>query len=99
MRAPVPLGEVAVFDADVPTALAFTRSLGRAGVPVKIYSHRDWPMARLSRYCRGYERCPEVASPAFLPWLRRELTSKRIQLVAPTSDLLAFQLAQVRDLF
>src|SRR5437763_1203998 len=31
---------VAIFDADSPGALAFVRSLGRAGVPLRVYSHR-----------------------------------------------------------
>ena len=91
---------IAIFDADVPTALAFTRSLGRAGVRTRVYSHRAWPVARLSRFCRDFSRCPDPADAArFLPWLEKELRSGRIDLVAPTSDLIAFYVAALHDAF
>ena len=91
---------IAIFDADVPTALAFTRSLGRAGVRTRVYSHRPWPVARLSRYCREFARCPDTADAAkFLPWLEKEIRSGRIDLVAPTSDLIAFYVAELHDAF
>lgn len=91
---------IAIFDADVPTALAFTRSLGRAGLRTRVYSHRPWPVARLSRYCREFARCPDPADAAhFLPWLEKEVRDGRIQLVAPTSDLIAFYVAELHEAF
>jgi predicted ATP-grasp superfamily ATP-dependent carboligase len=91
---------VGIFDADVPTALAFTRSLGRAGVPVRVYSPRRFPVARFSKHCASFARCPEPENAAlFLPWLAEELKSGRIQLVAPTSDLIAFYLAELSASF
>ena len=91
---------IAIFDADAPTALAFTRSLGRAGVRTRVYSHRPRPVARLSRYCREFARCPNPADAAhFLPWLEKEVRSGRIDLVAPTSDLVAFYVAELHEAF
>ena len=55
---------VAIFDADVPTGIAFVRSLGRAGVPLRVYSHRRWPVSRFSRYCADFARCSTPSSAA-----------------------------------
>jgi D-aspartate ligase len=89
---------VAVFDGDAPPTLAFVRALGRAGVPVTVYSHGRVPAARLSRFCARFDLCPDPADFAsFLPWLRARLRSGEIELVAPTSDLIAFALTEVDD--
>jgi predicted ATP-grasp superfamily ATP-dependent carboligase len=94
------VNRVGIFDADAPTALAFTRSLGRAGIPLRVYSPRRWPVARLSKHCTDFARCPDPANAAdFMPWLERELLEGRIQLVAPTSDLIAFYLAELGQAF
>jgi hypothetical protein len=89
---------VGIFDADSPTALAFTRSLGRAGVPLRVYSPRRLPVARFSRYCTDFARCPPEDGESFAPWLAEELRSGRIDLVAPTSDVIAFHTATDRVL-
>jgi predicted ATP-grasp superfamily ATP-dependent carboligase len=91
---------VGIFDADAPGALAFVRSLGRQRVPLRVYSHRRWPVARFSRHCAEFARCPDTDhAEAFVPWLERELRSGRIDLVAPTSDLIAFYGAELRASF
>jgi D-aspartate ligase len=91
---------VAIFDADAPPGLAFVRSLGRAGVPRRVYSHRRWPVSRYSRWCEEYARCPDPArGEEFRPWLREEVRSGRVDLVAPTSDVIAYQVATLRDVF
>jgi D-aspartate ligase len=98
MSAPSARPRVGIFDADAPTALAFTRSLGRGGVPVRIYSHRRWPVARFSKHCSEFARCPDPDDAVqFLPWLEGELRSGSIQLVAPTSDLIAFHVAELSE--
>ncbi len=90
------LPHVAVFDAGSPPALMFVRSLGRRGVPVHVYSHERWPAARLSRYATSFSTCPDVAdADVFARWLEGEMRGGRIRLVAPTSDLLAFYLAEL----
>ncbi|NUQ73955.1 MAG: hypothetical protein HUU21_10385 [Polyangiaceae bacterium] len=89
---------MAVFDAESPPALAFTRSLGRAGVPVIVYSDEPCPPARFSRYATEFRRCPPRYDAAtFLSWLEEELRCGRIGLVAPTSDTIAFYLAELLD--
>jgi predicted ATP-grasp superfamily ATP-dependent carboligase len=91
---------VGIFDADAPTALAFARSLGRAGVAFRIYSSRRWPVARFSKYCGEFGRCPDPEdADRFQPWLANELRLGAIDFVAPTSDLIAFHLAEVHDVF
>ena len=91
---------VGIFDADAPPAIAFVRSLGRAGIPVRVYSHRRWPVSRYSLWCEEFARCPDPArGEEFVPWLRDEVRSGRVDLVAPTSDLIAYHVATLRDVF
>jgi len=78
---------VSVFDADLPTGLAFIRALGRAGVPVTAYHSSRSAMGRHSRFAGGFETSPPLAdTDVFIDWLARELESGRIGLIAPTSD-------------
>ncbi|HET6343366.1 MAG TPA: hypothetical protein VFH51_00485, partial [Myxococcota bacterium] len=91
---------VAVLDAEAPPGLAFTRSLGRGGVPVRVYSPRRYPVARLSRYCSDFGRSPDAEhAEEFLPWLQREVERGDISLVAPTSDLIAFYMGEFPECF
>jgi D-aspartate ligase len=90
---------VAIFDADAPPALAFLRSLGRADIPLRVYSHRRWPVCRYSRWCTEFARCPDPARAEFAPWLASELRAGRFELVAPTSDVVAFHVAMLGDAF
>src|SRR5204862_7903077 len=93
-----PAARVAVFDANAPPALAFVRSLGRAGIPLRVYSHRRWPVSRYSRWCTEFARCPDPArEEEFLAWLADELRTGRIDLVAPTSAALAFHVGTLRQ--
>lgn len=82
---------VAVFDVDLPPGIAFIRSLGRAGVPVTAFSSRPHPAGRYSRYVDEFRRCPPLdRADEFIDWLSNELRESRIDLVAPTSDWIAF---------
>jgi len=91
---------VAIFDADAPPGLAFVRSLGRAGAAIRVYSHRRWPVSRYSLWCEEFARCPDPArGEEFVPWLRDEVRSGRVDLVAPTSDLIAYHVATLPDVF
>lgn len=90
---------VAVFDADAPTALAFTRSLGSRGVPVHVYSSHGFTVAGSSRFCAATLRCPSLDEPeAFLPWLEQQLRRKTIGCIAPTSDRMAYYLAELEGI-
>lgn len=93
------LGTIAIFDADAPPALAFLRSLGRAGVRTCIYGPRALPVARFSRFAADYRRCPDPEdSDAFLRWLEARVRDGDITCIAPTSDLLAFYISEVLHL-
>ena len=57
-------------------------------------------MARLSRYASGFAACPEPQdADIFLPWLKAEVERGCIDLVAPTSDLMAFYMAEFPECF
>ena len=89
---------VAVFDADLPTGLAVTRSLGRAGVPVTVYGDSRTAVARHSRFAAAFCECPHLGdSDLFVDWLTDELTAGRITLIAPTSDSVMFHTACAVD--
>jgi D-aspartate ligase len=92
---PDPQRDVTVFDIDLPPALAFIRSLGRAGVPVVASSARPTAAGRLSRHATAWRRCPPVQDcERFIDWLTHQLGSGAIDLVAPTSDWVMFCVAE-----
>lgn len=77
--------------------MAFVRSLGRAGVFVTAFSSRQRPAGRYSRFVDHFRRCPPLDRvDEFLGWLTDELVESRIDLVAPTSDWIAFYDAEAR---
>lgn len=89
---------VAVFNPDWPPALAFIRSLGRAGVPVDVYGSTRFPPGRWSRFTGSYSPCPDVHdTDRFVDWLTRQVEVGEIELVAPTSDYVVFAVAEVED--
>lgn len=93
--APTP---VAVFDVELPTGIAFVRSLGRAGVPVVACSPRRMAAGRFSRYVAGFRTCPPIdRTDEFSAWLADQLVAGSIDLVAPTSDTIAFHVAEAAD--
>lgn len=86
---------VAVFDVDLPPGIAFVRSLGRAGVPFVAYSSDRFPVGRFSRYTRDVRRCPPVRdTDAFVAFLVDKIESGEIELIAPTSDYVAFNASE-----
>ncbi|TDU32267.1 putative ATP-grasp superfamily ATP-dependent carboligase [Panacagrimonas perspica] len=91
---------VAIFDTEFPSSLTVLSSLGDRGVPVHVYSTGRFPPGRWSPYCAGTGRCPDpVDFAAFQAWLQQKLRSGEITRVAPTSDLLAYHCAVLRDDF
>ena len=82
---------VAVFDVDLPTGVAFVRSLGRAGVRTEIYSAERRAAGRFSRYAGEVRPCPSVRhTDEFVAWIVDGVTGGWIDLVAPTSDYVVF---------
>lgn len=85
---------VAVFDAGWPPGIAFIRSLGRAGVPLIVYGNERSPTGRFSRYVTEFRVAPSVqCTDRFVDWLSDEMADGRIDLIAPTSDYIAFNVA------
>ncbi|MBI4818107.1 MAG: hypothetical protein HY791_17730 [Deltaproteobacteria bacterium] len=99
LPAPSAAPEVAIFDISAATGIAFIRSLGRAGVRMRLFTHERVSAGRFSRYQRGaVERCPSPERPdEFSPWLREAVQRGRIEMIAPTSDAIAFHASEQRD--
>jgi D-aspartate ligase len=91
------MAPVALVSNDWAPTLAFAVSLGRQGVPLHMYGHGA---VRWSRYCRRRRSCPPVEyADLFLPWLEARVKSGEIARLAPTTDLIAYYLAVLRDSF
>jgi predicted ATP-grasp superfamily ATP-dependent carboligase len=88
---------VAVINNGWAPTLAFAFSLGRQNVPLHFYG----PGAgRWSRYCRRHATCPPIGhADSFLPWLQTRLRSGEIARLAPTTDLIAYYMAVLREDF
>lgn len=88
---------VALINNDWAPTLAFAFSLGRGRIPLHFYG----PGAgRWSKYCRRQDRCPPVAhADTFLPWLQSRVRSGEIARLAPTTDLIAYYMAVLREDF
>jgi D-aspartate ligase len=88
---------VAIVNNDWAPTLAFAYSLGRQNVPLHFYGPG---VGRWSRYCRRHGVCPPVGqADLFLPWLQARLRSGEITRLAPTTDLIAYYTAVLREDF
>jgi hypothetical protein len=86
---------VAVFDVGLPPGIAFLRSLDRAGVPTAAYASTMTAPGLWSRHAKSCRRCPALSElDEFTDWLTEEMYRGRIDLVAPTSDVVAFATAE-----
>ncbi len=91
------LPEVAIFDNYWASTLAFARSLGRRGVPLRFIGNGA---GRWSRFRTSRASSPPVEDAArFEPWLVDSLRQGTIARIAPTSDLIAYYMAKHRDEF
>ncbi len=89
------LPRVAVFDAELPPSIAFARSLGHRGVPIVAYSPKRFATAKLSRHVRSRRWCPPVHhTDEFVGWLIDEMAADRFDLIALTSDFMAFNVME-----
>ncbi len=89
---------VAVFDIDLPPGVCFLRSLGRAGVPLTAYTADERAAGRYSRFARDARPCPPVRRiDELVDFLVDGITDGVIDLVAPTSDYVAFAVAAAVD--
>ncbi len=96
---PLPIAStpVALIDNFGAPTLSFAVSLGSRGVPLHVYGSGA---GRWSRYCSFRSACPPVEdADRFLPWLQRRIRAGEIERVAPTTDLIAFYVAMLREDF
>ncbi|MDE2136601.1 MAG: hypothetical protein KGJ68_04140 [Gammaproteobacteria bacterium] len=88
---------VAVLDNYWAPTLSFALSLGRRGIPLHFYGRGA---GRWSRYCTRRTPCPPVEdAERFLPWLEARVRCGEITRLAPTTDLVAYYLALLRERF
>ena len=89
------LPTVAVFDVALPPGLAFIRSLGHRGVPLRAYASQQRPAGRYSRYVSDFGVAPSALKLGeFHNWLEQAIERDGIDLVAPTSDYVVFAVAE-----
>jgi biotin carboxylase len=78
--------------------VAFIRSLGLAGVPITVYTDQLLAAGRYSRFVSDVRRSPDpLDSDEFVDWLVDSMRGRRFDLVAPTSDRVAFAIAEAAD--
>lgn len=67
--------------------LANTRALGKAGIPVIVVSEHNC-LARYSRYCRKFFKCPGYLTNEFIDFLLKLTISERVQewVLLPSND-------------
>jgi predicted ATP-grasp superfamily ATP-dependent carboligase len=92
---------VLVTDGDNRSALAITRSLGRAGHWVAVAERRTPSLAQTSRYCRARLTYPDPArdEAGFVAALQRHVTERGIDVLLPVSDIAALTVAGASDGF
>lgn len=89
---------VALFDTTYPSTLAMLQSLARAGVSVYVYQNEDYSPLRYSRYAKHVGECPPLDDyDQFPAWLRQQLETGAFDVVAPTSDVLCYHIAQALE--
>jgi predicted ATP-grasp superfamily ATP-dependent carboligase len=84
---PVPGSEGVVIIEGHVQGLANTRALGKAGIPVMVVSQHDC-LARYSKYCRKFFRCPDYLSAEFIDFLLNLAATEDIQdwILLPSND-------------
>ena len=89
------LPAVAVFEAGLPPAMGFIRSLGRAGVRIRAFDSLRHVPGRYSKYVDRFDLAPNVHDvDDFVAWLEEFNERERINLIPPTSDFTAFAVAE-----
>lgn len=89
---------VAVFDAEMPPAVAFARAAGRVGARVIAYSRFRLAAGRFSRYVSQFHHHARAHGEEwFVDWLCEEMDRRGIDHVAPTSDAIVYALAEAQE--
>jgi D-aspartate ligase len=79
--------------------LANTRLLGREGIPVIVVDKGNC-VARYSKYCKKFFKCPDYLSDDFLDWLIRLHRAENLQdwLLLPSNDHAVFSISKHKDI-
>ena len=90
---------VLLTDGNERCALAITRALGRASVPVTVGEAEGSSLAGSSRYCDRRLRypSPRSAGPEFQEFLRRQVASGDYRVLLPLTDITMRLVAEIRD--
>ena len=75
--------------------LANTRALGKAGIPVIVVSEHNC-LARYSRYCKKFFKCPGYLTPEFVEFLIQLAITENIQdwILLPSNDHVVFNISR-----
>ncbi len=78
-----------VLDAAQRSALAVTRSLGRAGLHVTTAEAAPEALAGHSCYARGHleSPCPQMAPKAYVSWLAKVMAERSFNFVVPVTEV------------
>lgn len=89
---------VLVTDSDNRSALAATRSLGRAGYEVLVMGEREASIAAASRYCSRFLPCPSPidAPDKFLAAVLAACREQDVQLLLPMTEVTTLLLTRAR---
>lgn len=90
---------VLITDSDNRSALAATRSLGKAGYEIITAGERASSLAAVSRHCVRFITCPSpIKDPdGFLATLLRAIEEHRVQLLLPMTEVTTLLLTQARS--
>ena len=89
---------VLVTDSDNRSALAATRSLGRAGYEVLVMGEREASIAAASRYCSRFLPCPSPidARSGFVAAVLAACRAHGVQLLLPMTEVTTLLLTRAR---
>ena len=79
--------------------LSNTRSLGEKGIPVIVLDKQNC-IARYSKYCRKFFKCPDYQSDEFIPFLINLNKDEKLDgwLLLPSNDHITLAIAENKDL-
>jgi predicted ATP-grasp superfamily ATP-dependent carboligase len=94
MKKSISLKGVVVIEGHVQ-GLANTRALGKEGIPVIVISEFNC-LARYSKYCRKFFRCPGYLSPEFITFLVKLAVEENLQdwMLLPSNDHAVYTISE-----
>lgn len=89
---------VIVIDGHVQ-GLALTRSLGEKGIPVYIVDRNIFGVARFSKYCKKFFKCPDYLSDDFVEFLLKLGREENLKdwLLLPCDDHIVYSISKRKN--